>query len=209
VLSAPEAGQHRLRLRRIHEVQAGAHLSDRAHDLVAAELLQQVPGGARHQRREEGLVVVEGRQHQHPGLGQLAPDLAGRLDAAVIPQADIHDDDIRVAAEGVAHRFRRRAGLIDELHPGGALDQSGDAVADQLVVVDDHHAKRPISLLIHLAISFPPNRSICQRPLALPRSGPWQPVRLGMVPPTTGRWSLPPCVRLANAAVCDENSTSH
>src|SRR5207302_9250408 len=95
VLAFAETVQDRRRDGRVEQALAAADQPDRIHQLATANLLQDVTGGAGHDRREERLVVGEGGQHQDARLGALGPDLTGRLDPAAVREANVHDDDVR------------------------------------------------------------------------------------------------------------------
>ena len=55
---------------------AGGDGADRAYEVGAADLLEDVAGGAGHDGVEEGFVVAEGGQHEAGDLGELGADLA-------------------------------------------------------------------------------------------------------------------------------------
>jgi len=114
----------------------------RLDQVVAADLLEDIAGGAGHDRGEQGLVVGEGGEHQHLGLGSGGADLAGGLDAAAVLEPDVHDDHVGEGAVGFGDGLADGGclGADDDVVVGG--QQGLDAVADDLVVVDQHHAQR-------------------------------------------------------------------
>ena len=59
----------------------------------------------------DGVIVGIRRQHHDAGLRELRPDLATRLDARAVREADIHDDDVGPEPTSSLDRLRDRARL--------------------------------------------------------------------------------------------------
>ena len=70
------------------------------------------------------------------------PDVAGGLDAGAVLEADVHHDHVGQGLGGDGHGLADRAGLGAHDHVGGVSQQQLDAVADDLMVVDQHDPQR-------------------------------------------------------------------
>ena len=114
LLAVAQPLEHALRWPGVEQRLARRHLADRVDEVVAADLLEDVAGGAGHDRVEQGLVVGERRQHQALHLGMRRADLAAHLDAAAVGQAHVEHGDVgpcggdAVAAPRRSCRPRRR-----------------------------------------------------------------------------------------------------
>ena len=139
---ATHALEHLLRDGRIEQRLAATDRLERGDEVSRADLLEEVPGRAGDDRREHGLLVGVRGEHDHARLGQLGTDLATRLDARPIGQADVHDDDVRLVAPGLLDRLRDGAGLGDDLEAVAPVEEGDKALADDLVIVDDEQAER-------------------------------------------------------------------
>ena len=73
--------------------------------------------------------------------GQLGPDLATRLDPGAVGEADVHDDDVGLVPARLLDRLRDRAGLGDDLEARPPVEQRDEALAHDLVVIDDQQAQ--------------------------------------------------------------------
>ena len=104
-----------------------------------AYLLQDVPGGARHDRVEQGFVVVERGQHQALQLGHLRTEIAADLDAGAVGQTYVEDGDVGRAGGHTLERLCRRSGFTDDLEIVGTLQQFAHATTDHLVVIEQKH----------------------------------------------------------------------
>ena len=142
MLALAQAVQHALGDRRVEQALAGPDGPDGPDQLVAADLLEDVAGRPGHDRGEQGLVVGEGGQHQHLGLGAGGADVAGGLDAAAVLEADVHHHHVGQGLGGDGHGLAGRAGLGAHDHVAGVGQQELDAVADDLVVVHQHDPQR-------------------------------------------------------------------
>ena len=80
--------------------------------------------------------------------GQLGPDLAAGLDAGAVGQPDVHDDDVGLVEARLVDRFGDGPGLGDDLEALAPVEQRDEALADDLVVVDDEQAQRSGGLVI-------------------------------------------------------------
>ena len=77
-----------------------------------------------------------------PGLGPGGADVAGGLDPGAVLEADVHHDHVGQGLGGDGHGLPGRAGLGAYDHVLGVGQQQLDAVADDLVVVDQHDPQR-------------------------------------------------------------------
>src|SRR5690606_7631668 len=75
-------------------------------------------------------------------------DLAAGLDAGAVGQPNVHDDDVRLEASRLSDRLGHRARLGDDLEAGAPVEQRHQALSDDLVVVDDEEAQRPLGSLL-------------------------------------------------------------
>ncbi len=138
----PQPLEHPAGQRRVEERLAAADAAHAVDEVGAADLLQDVAGGAGHDGAEQGLVVGERREHQAGDLGVLRADLAADLDAVAVGQADVEDGDVRARGRDAPVRLLGGAGLADDLEVVLGLEQVAQAAADDLVVVEEEHADR-------------------------------------------------------------------
>jgi hypothetical protein len=97
--------------------------ADAVDEVTAANLLEDVTGGPRHDRVEQRLVVGERGEHEHGHLGVLRTDVAAGLDPGAIRQPHVHDDDLRPVGAGTQHGLVGVAGLGDDLEALLRLEQ--------------------------------------------------------------------------------------
>ena len=62
---------------------------------VFTDLLEDVAGGAAHDRLEQRLVVAERREHEALHLGEAGPDLPAHLDAIAVRKPDVEHRHVR------------------------------------------------------------------------------------------------------------------
>ena len=94
--------------RRVEERLAASDAAHAVDEVGAADLLEDVAGGAGHDRAEERLVVGERGEHQAGDLGVLRADLAAHLDPVAVGEADVEDGDVRAWWRGCGRRPPRR-----------------------------------------------------------------------------------------------------
>ena len=80
----------------------------------AADLLEQVAGGAGHDGGEQGLVVVVGGEDEAVDLGVVRADVAADVDAAAVGQPRVQDGDVGSGRGDAMDGFARRARLTDD-----------------------------------------------------------------------------------------------
>ena len=128
---------------------AGGHVLQRADQLVERRdpLLEQVaqPGHAVGEQLEGVVVLDVLRQHHDADARVPRADLLGRLDALVAERRrhpDVGDDGVRAVRLDGGEQRRRVGDGVHQLHVVGLAEQGGDAGADQVVVVGEHHPQR-------------------------------------------------------------------
>src|SRR5262249_18366876 len=72
----------------------------------------------------------------------LLPDPPHRLDPVELRHHEVHQDDIRREPDGLLDRGGAVGGLADDLDPLLQAEEGAQPLADDLVVVGDHHANR-------------------------------------------------------------------
>ena len=90
----PQALEHPRREARVDQRLAGRDPAYRVHEVVAADLLEEVPRGARQDRREQGLVVVVAGQDQDLDARVDRPHVPADVDAAAVGQAGVQHGDV-------------------------------------------------------------------------------------------------------------------
>ena len=103
--------EHARRDRRDRAATRRRRRAGRLDDVGAPDLLEQVAGGAGHDRLEQRLVVGERREHEALDLRVLRPDLAAHLDAVAVGQPDVEHRDVGAAARDPAPAPRPRPRL--------------------------------------------------------------------------------------------------
>jgi len=137
-------GRHRVQQR-----PAGRDIPYGTQQFVPPDGLQDVPGSARHDRVEQGLVVREGGQHQ--ALHRLVPgaDLAARLATAAVREPYVHDRDVGPHGRDPCRRVGRRAALADHLDVVLHGEQLVDSSVYHFVVVEEKYTD--FSIFVHAA----------------------------------------------------------
>src|SRR6266496_863451 len=148
MLARPQPLQHPGGHRRVQQAVPGRHRAHRAQQVGGVDLLEHIAGRARQDRGEQRLVVGKRGQHQHLDVGVGGADLTGGLDAAAVGQPHVHDDHLRQRPVRLVDRLTHRGRLGAHDHVLGALQQRPDPVADDVVVVDQHHPGRPPTRLL-------------------------------------------------------------
>jgi hypothetical protein len=125
----------------IEQTLATADRQDGPNQVGALDLLQDIAGGAGHDRGEERLVVGEGSEHQDLRVWQTRTDLPGGLDSAPVRQANVHDDHVGPGPLHADDGVFDVPGLPDDAHIRGLLEQGFDPVADDFMIIDQDHPK--------------------------------------------------------------------
>jgi hypothetical protein len=95
---------------------------------------------ARDDRRDDGLLVGVRREHDDFRRRVFGPDLAARLDAGAVAEAHVHDDDVRLRARRLRNGALHRMRFGHDAHVRAAVEERAQALAHDLVIVDDHHS---------------------------------------------------------------------
>src|SRR3954452_12039083 len=117
---------------------------DRAQQILGGAALEQEAAGARAQRADDVLVLVEGREDEHTSVGQPCDQLAGGGDAIHLWHSDVHQHDVGVVVWRAAQRDVAVLGLGDDVERRVAGEDQAQPAADEVVVVDQHHADRAV-----------------------------------------------------------------
>jgi hypothetical protein len=104
--------------------------------------LEDVALGPGPDRLDHEVPVVVGGEHDHPGLGDLLAEPAGRLDAVHLRHADVQDDEVGLGLPGQIHHLGARRRFAQDLDPFGGLDVPAQSLADERVVVAQQHPDR-------------------------------------------------------------------
>src|SRR5260370_10236681 len=97
-------------------------------------------------------VAVERRQHDDARIGELRADSDHRVDPAHVGKPQIHQGHVRAVLAETQEGLAAPSGLGYELHVPLALDQSGDPLSKQRVVV--YHANPDRDPLRHSNLSL-------------------------------------------------------
>src|SRR6202171_1137013 len=149
VAAQPRRGVHRpCRHAGVDRGLAAVHELELAHQLVAADALQQVSRRADAQRLKQVLLVVVDRQHHDLALRVALTQLKAQVQTAGTLHAHIAQHDVGAEVLDHAERPLSADGLTDHLHAVGERREHGlEALDDHLVVVDQHKAhRRPASI---------------------------------------------------------------
>ena len=136
-----QPARHRGRQQRL----AGGHDADCVDELLGRRVLQEEAAGAGAQRLEDVVVLLEGRQDQHPRARRARPRPAGRLEPAAARHLDVHQHHVGPEAPGDLDGLLAVAGLARDLEVLlGSQDQLEAGPHQGLVVgQDDAHGHAP------------------------------------------------------------------
>ena len=98
------AGEELRHQRRVDVALAGGDLLDRAHERLVRRLLEDVALRARLEPAAEQRALRVRGEDQHLRLGELLGEELRRLEPVHAGHADVHDHDVRLAAEGQLDR---------------------------------------------------------------------------------------------------------
>src|SRR3954470_8638838 len=138
--------QHPLRHGRVEQAAARGDGPDGVHEVGAADLLEAVSRPPRHDRVEQGLVILVRGQHQRLDRRVLRTDVPADVDAVAVRQPGVEDGDVGAQRRDDPGGLPRRPGLPDDPDVVGGLEQGGQAAPDHLVVVEQEDADHPTSL---------------------------------------------------------------
>ena len=121
---------------------SGGHPAHRVHEVVAPHLLEDVAGGAGHDRGEQRVVVVVRREDERLDRGVDGADVAAHVDAGAVGQPAVEDRDMRTQRWDAPGRLLGGAGLAHDDDVSLALEELPDAAAHELVVVEQEDPDR-------------------------------------------------------------------
>jgi hypothetical protein len=75
--------------------------------------------------------------HENLGLGVLAHQRRDCLDAVLVGQLDVHQDEIRLYGASPDNRVACAPRFADGLHVRGGVDDHSQSAPDDRVIVDD------------------------------------------------------------------------
>src|SRR5690606_34073705 len=153
LLAVADAVEHPGGHRRVEQRLAPADPPDGVDQVGALHLLEQVAGGAGHDRRVDRVVVGERRQHDAGDLGVARADVAADLDAVAVGQPHVAHRDVGARGGDAGQRFLGGARLADDLQVVLGLEELADPPADDLVVVEQEHSCHGASMAASSASS--------------------------------------------------------
>ncbi len=146
---APELGIDRLALgeqrrdgARRDQYPAASDLANRRHNLSGSLRFVDECACPGLDRGKTGLVAVLTREEDHLRVGPDSADGRGGLRAGAIGQAEIQQHDVGLQLGCSRCTFGYRARLADDLHIRLVVDQGGQTLRDDPVVLDDEDANR-------------------------------------------------------------------
>ena len=107
--------------------------------IVAADLLQHIASSSGHHRLEQRFLIGERGQHQADQIGVEAAHVAADLDAAAVGQLHVEHCDLRSGCPNPGNGVGASAGLADDFDRAVGLEQLANALAHELVVVEQEH----------------------------------------------------------------------
>ncbi len=128
---------------------AGGDGADGADQVGAADLLEDVAGGAGHDGVEEGFVVAEAGEHEAGELGHFGAQVAADADAVAVGEADVQDGDVGFEGGDAGQGGGGGAGFADDGEVGFGFEEVADAPADDLMIIKQEHPDRLLRLLVH------------------------------------------------------------
>jgi signal transduction histidine kinase len=134
---------------RIEKASAGSELSNSAHQVIPTDLLEDVPSRTGHHRREQRFIVGKGSKHENLHLWHRGSNRAGRFDAALVGEANVHDDDVGSRPLGFAQGSRRRVRLADHDKVRGRGKKCTDTTPHDLMVIDQEYPDSCVRVVSH------------------------------------------------------------
>ncbi len=143
----PQPLQNPGRHHRVEQTLTGGHPSDGRNQFRSSDLLEDVARSAGHDGGEERFVISEAGQHHASHLWVGRADLPAHLDTRALPEADIQYGDI---GPGLGYALQRLLGggrVPHHRHVVLGPEQIADPSAHQLVIVEQKHTNRHLSIL--------------------------------------------------------------
>ena len=123
--------------------------------LCGGGCFQQVARRARAQGVDRERVLLEHRQHQDRDVRTLPPDGPGGLNAVHAGKSDIHHNEGRTQETGQGDGLRTGRRDTYNLNRGVILQEPGEGVGDDTVIVDKQNAEGS-----HRLASYPPHLTL-------------------------------------------------
>ena len=114
----------------------------RGHDVLRGRVLGHERGRPGLERLEELVVAGVHREDDDADLRVLGAHLAAGVEAVAVGQAHVEDHDVGVEQREQTTGVAQRAGLTDDLEVAVSFEGPAQALADELVVVDEEHRDR-------------------------------------------------------------------
>ncbi len=159
VRADPDPLEDSLRDRRVEQRLATGDAADRVDEVPAADLLENVPRGASHDRREQRLLVVVRRENQRLDRRVHRPHLTADVDAVSVRQPGVENRHVGAHGGHPAGSLQRRTGLPDDLDVVLVLEELAQPTPHDLVVVEQEDPDGPV--IRHVA--FVPSRTRCTK----------------------------------------------
>src|SRR5262249_44596686 len=124
---------------------------DSFQQLLWRRVLQHESARAAAQRREDVLVIIEGRDHEYPRRGPRPglEDHPGCLQAVHDRHPEVHEHHVRSQRACLADRSGAVLCLANDLQIVGVLDEQPESAAHQRLIVSDQDGDRSV----HAAVS--------------------------------------------------------
>ena len=132
---------------RVEQGLATCDAMDVADEIARLDLLEHVPSRASHHARKERFIVSEAGEHETRELRHRGAQLAAHLDTAAILEADVKDCDVRLGEWDPHQRVGSGGRLAHDLDVRVAFQQDPDALANQVVVVQQEDSDRHAAIV--------------------------------------------------------------
>ena len=133
---------------RIEQCLSRADSSDAVDERLGIDPLQDVPGGTRHDRRHECVLVGERSQDEHADGRPTVDDLPARLDTGAIRKANIHDHDVGGVVSDASYSLFGRPCFANHREVVVRVDERAQSTANNLVVVNENDPKQARGFLL-------------------------------------------------------------
>ena len=126
---------------RVEDGLAGGDIEDRLHEIVCADLLEEVTVAAAPDGVVDQLVVDDGGEEENARLRIVLEDTAAGVEAGAVGQADVEEDDVGADGGGHVDGLGDLAGFANEGDAAFGGEEGFESHADDLAVVDDGEAE--------------------------------------------------------------------
>lgn len=112
---------------------------DGGEQFAGRQILEQVPAGAGPDGLVDVVVVIRGRQNQHPARRDRLQDRTGSGHAVHAGHLHIHQHYVGRQVPGQFYRLMPIPSLADDVHIGLGAQKAGDSLPDQVVIICKQH----------------------------------------------------------------------